>query len=157
MVNRAMYDCLGVRKFGKQEIKQILEFFGKDLPECVFCGSKDVKRWDHLVSIKQGGETILGNMVPACASCDDSKRDLYFEEWMVSDSENSPTSQGIKDIDKKIKHIKAYMRNFGYTPQSLNKRLTRQEFKRWKEINSRLMELRKDIDMLINDYRIKRP
>ncbi len=157
MVNRAMYDCLGERIFGKQEIKQVLDFFDKDPPECVFCGSKDVKRWDHLVPIKEGGETVLGNMVPACASCDDSKQAKPFEEWMISDFDNSPKKKGIRDINQRIKRIKAYMRSYGYTPQSLEERLNKQEYRRWKEICSRLAEIRNDVDILINDYKARRP
>ena len=157
MVNRALSECLADRRFGKMEIKQVLEFFGKDPPECVFCGSQDVKRWDHLVSIKEGGETVLGNMVPACASCDDSKQDKPFEEWMVSDFGYSPKSQNIKDIDQRVKRIKEYMQNFNYVPRSREERLDKQELERLKGIRSRLEEIREDIDALIKDYRVRRP
>ena len=155
MVDRAMYDCLGKRKFGKQEIKQVLEFFGNNPPECVFCGSKDVKRWDHLVSIKEGGETVIGNIVPACACCDDSKRDLDFEEWMMSDFSNSPKSRGISDIKTRVVRIKGYIQHFGYTPKSLEKRLSKQEFKRFKGIHIRLQSIRETIEELVNDYRAR--
>lgn len=43
MVDRALSECLSHRQFGSKEIKQALEFFGQNPPECVFCGSKDVK------------------------------------------------------------------------------------------------------------------
>lgn len=155
MVYRALSECLARRQFGQREIKQVLEFFGKDLPECVFCGSKEVKRWDHLVSIKEGGETVIGNIVPACASCDDSKRDLPFEEWMMSDFSNSPKSRGISDIKTRVVCIKGYIQHFGYTPKSLEKRLSKQEFKRLKEIHIRLQSIREAIEELVNDYRAR--
>ena len=72
-----------------------MAFFGKNPPECVFCGNREVKRWDHLVPVMKGGETVLGNMVPACARCDDSKQAFPFEEWMVSDAKWSPKSRGV--------------------------------------------------------------
>ena len=155
MVDRALRDCLAKRQFGKAEIEQVLEFFNKDIPECVFCGNKDVKRWDHLIPIRNGGETVLGNMVLACTSCDDSKRDLFFEEWMASDFKKSPKSKGIKDTSQRIKRIKAYMRNFSYTPQRLEERLNKQELRRLNENRSRLKKLRKDVDALIEDYRAR--
>lgn len=95
-------------------------------------------------------------MALTCATCDDSKRDLSYEEWMTSDSKNSPKSIGIKDIDQRVKCIRAYMQNFNYRPQNLEERLTRQELRRWKEINTRLKELRKDISRLISDYKARR-
>ena len=153
MVERALRECLAARQFGRDETRKVLDFFGKDPPECVFCGSLDVKRWDHLVAIKEGGETVLGNMVPACARCDDSKRNLPFEEWMRSSVGGSPTSRGILDVDQRIEHIKAYMQRFGYVPQTLEQRLDEREQEQLRDIRSRLQEVRQDTEKLIKDYR----
>ena len=65
ILDRAISECLSRRQFGAVEIKQVIEFFDIDPPECVFCGATPVSRWDHLVPINGGGETLLGNMVPA--------------------------------------------------------------------------------------------
>jgi len=134
---------------------EILAFFGTDPPECVYCGSTDVKRWDHLVPINKGGETVLGNMVPACARCDDSKRAEPFEEWMISSVKGSPQSRGIADVAQRIERIKAYVRHFGYEIQTLEERLGRQELEMLRNIQSRLQELREDVDTLIGDYRTR--
>ena len=155
MVERALSECLAYRQFGQKEIAEVLAFFGTDPPECVFCGSPEVKRWDHLVPINKGGETVLGNMVPACARCDDSKRDLPFEEWMTSNSEGSPKSRGIKDVDQRVEHINAYVQRYSYTPRSLEQRLDEYESERLATIRSGLQELRKEIDMLIEHYRTR--
>lgn len=40
---------------------------------CAYCGGP-VETWDHLVPITLGGETVPGNMVPACRSCNSRKR-----------------------------------------------------------------------------------
>ena len=155
MVDRALRDCLGHRQFGKAEIEQVLAFFDNDPPECVFCGSKDVGRWDHLVPIKGGGETVLGNMVPACAKCDDSKRSEPWEQWIVSDAKNSPKSLGTASVGRRIKCIKAYVRQFRYTPRKLEDRLSSGELQQLKEIRVRLVELRSEVDSLIGDYRAR--
>lgn len=155
IVERALSECLARRQFGQKGIKEVINFFGIDPPECVFCGSKEVKRWDHLISISKGGETVLGNIVPACARCDDSRRDLPFEEWMMSNARYSPKSLEVKDINGRIQHIKAYMQYFDYTPISLENRLNKQELKRLKTIRSRLHEIRESIEMLIKGYRTR--
>lgn len=155
MVDRALQECLATRQFRQVEIEQVLEFFGSNPPECVFCGSKDVRRWDHLIPIKSGGETVLGNMVPTCAQCDDSKRDLYFEDWITSDAPKSPKSRGVKDIDQRIEHIKAYMQHYGYSPRNLEDRLNEDEKNRLKLVRSKLIEVREDIETLVNDYRAR--
>jgi len=155
MIGRALNACLAARQFGQKEMAEILTFFGTDLPECVYCGSPDVKRWDHLVPINKGGETILGNMVPACARCDDSKRSELFEEWITSDVKGSPQSRGIADVAQRMERIKAYVRHFGYRVRTLEERLAGQELEKLGEIQSRLQELRKDVDALIGDYRAR--
>ena len=155
IVERALQECLAARRFGPEEIAKVLAFFGADPPECVYCGSHEVRRWDHLVPVNKGGETVLGNMVPACAHCDDSKRDLPFEEWMTSDAAGSPKSRGVEDIDKRVERIKAYVQHFGYTPRSLEERLNEHELERLTTIRSRLQELREDIEELIEDYRTR--
>jgi hypothetical protein len=155
MIERTLYDCLGERKFGKAEIEKVLEFFDTSPPECVFCGSKDVTRWDHLIPVMKGGETVLGNIVPSCSRCDDSKRDLSFEEWMTSDTRYSPTSQETTDLDRRIERIKEYMRHFGYQPRRLKERLNEIELERLKAIRSRLLEIRNDVESLIEHFRAR--
>lgn len=156
MVERALQECLATRKFGQEEIKKVLKFFRANEPECVFCGSSHVERWDHLMPVSKGGETVLGNMVPACAQCDDAMRELPFDEWMVSDDRYSPKSLGVKDIDQRIKRIKAYINYFDYTLRSLEQRLNKQELKRLKTIRSKIQEIRGDIEALIDDHRTRR-
>jgi len=154
-VERALQGCLAARQFGQGEIAKVLAFFGADPLECVYCGSHEVGRWDHLVPVNKGGETVLGNMVPACARCDNSKRALPFEEWMTSDTAGSPKSRGVKNIDQRIDCIKAYIQHFGYTPRSLEKRLNEPELEKLATVRSRLWELRKDIEALIEGYRAR--
>lgn len=155
IVERALQACLATRQFGQEEIAKVLEFFGTDPPECVYCGSHEVRRWDHLVPVKEGGETVLGNMVPACARCDDSKRNQPFEEWVMSNCKWSPKSRGVGDLDQRIERIKAYVQHFSYTPRKLEERLDEHERERLTTIRSGLQELREDVEALIEDYRTR--
>lgn len=155
IIERSLNACLATRQFGKKEMEEALDFFGATPSECVFCGSQEFKRWDHLIPVREGGETVLGNIVPACALCDDSKRDRPFEEWMTSDVRGSPQSRGVSDVTQRIERIKAYVRHFGYEVRTLDERLDKQESERLSEIQSRLQQLRKDVDALIGDYRAR--
>ena len=152
-IDRALKACLAARQFGQKEIAEVLAFFGTAVPECVFCGSPDVKRWDHLVSVNRGGETVLGNMVPACARCDDSKRNVPFDEWMTSSAKGSPQSRGIADVPQRVERIREYVEHYNYEVRSMSERLSAQELERLEEIRSRLADLRRDVDALISDYR----
>ncbi len=156
-VERALKECFFVRQFGQQEIMEVLGFFTPNSRECVFCGNPDVKRWDHLVPISNGGDTVLGNMVLACSQCDDSKQGKSFEEWMNSDAPLSPKSRGIKDIDRRIERIHNYVRHFNYTPKLLEDRLDGGEMERLHIIRTKLLEIRDDIETLISDYRTRMP
>lgn len=151
-VERALKECFVTRQFGQQEIMEVLDYFKPTSHECVFCGNPDIKRWDHLVPISKGGDTVLGNMVLACSHCDDSKQGNSFEEWMNGDAPLSPKSRGIKDIDKRIERINNYVRHFKYTPRNIEGRLDERELERLRIIRLKLLMIREDIEALISDY-----
>ena len=155
IVDRALKECLATRQFGANEMAQVVNFFGKEPPECVYCGSRDVRRWDHLVPITKGGDTVLGNMVLTCASCDDSKRDLSFEEWMMSESRLSPRSRGVLDLDRRIGHIRAYVLHFGYMPLPLENKLDQEELEQLKSIHNEINIVRHKFDALIAHHRAR--
>ena len=64
--------------------KQILEMFNF---RCAYCGS-DIKMrptQDHVIPISKGGTHTIDNIVPACQSCNSSKKDQIWEpkrEWI---------------------------------------------------------------------------
>lgn len=154
-VERALKECFVARQFGQKEIAEVSDFFNHTPCECVYCGSIDVKRWDHLVPISKGGDTVLGNMVLACSQCDDSKQGKSFEEWMNGGAPLSPKSRGIEDIDKKIECIHNYVRHFNYSSRNMEDRLDERELERLRIIRSKLREVRDDIEILISEYRAR--
>jgi hypothetical protein len=46
----------------------------------------------------RGGDTVPGNIVPACSKCDDPKRSLPYDEWAVGSTPGSPRSCGVTDV-----------------------------------------------------------
>ena len=80
-IERAIHEGLTLRKFGRREMDKAVRFFYRDRdPECLYRGSVDVLPWDHVMPVTQGGDTVIGDMVLACAPCDDSKQDTDFEQ-----------------------------------------------------------------------------
>ena len=155
MLTRAVREGLSTRRFGKSEIEAVINFFGPRPLECVFCGSGNVRRWDHLIPVGAGGDTVLGNMVLACSRCDDSKGRRPFDEWMRSDAPFSPASRSVPDLERRIARLKAYMVRFGYSPRRHEDRLTPDELSRFAGIRTQRRELRQGIDELIRLYQAR--
>ena len=52
--------------------------------KCYYCGVSVPPReltMDHIVPISRGGRTTKGNVVPACKSCNNKKKQLLPMEW----------------------------------------------------------------------------
>lgn len=151
-IERALQESLANRKFGQDDMRKIIDFFEFEPPQCVYCGSTEINRWDHLVAVKNDGETVLGNMVPACSKCDDSKRHIAFEVWMQSDFPNSPKSRGIENIQERIERINAYTQHFAYKVRPLETRLTTDELTKLGQVRISILQTRKECEDLIADY-----
>jgi 5-methylcytosine-specific restriction endonuclease McrA len=50
---------------------------------CFYCRSEGVLTMDHVVPASRGGTHSVGNLVPACKSCNSSKRDRTIMEWRM--------------------------------------------------------------------------
>lgn len=151
-VERALLDCIADRRFSSDEIQEVLAFFGPGEPTCVFCGGP-VERWDHLVPVSEGGDTVIGNMVPACAKCDDSKRHILFADWMKCGVPGSPTSRGVGDVDTRLARIGEYVAKYDYQPLKPAERLNPEQRRQFEELRSRLMCLKNDCNAFIKEYR----
>ena len=110
-------------------------------------------RWDHIVPVANHGATVLGNMVLACSSCDDSKSQRSFDEWMHSDTPKSPRGQKVANVAERIEHIRAYVREFDYEPASIEAGMDEVERERLRAIRGRLASLRQEVDSLVSDFR----
>lgn len=49
---------------------------------CAYCPDPS-STWDHIIPVAAGGQTVPGNIVPACGSCNSSKCDSEVFEWLV--------------------------------------------------------------------------
>jgi 5-methylcytosine-specific restriction endonuclease McrA len=51
---------------------------------CAYCGSLGEMTRDHVIPLARGGRHAIGNILPACRSCNSSKRDRLLVEWRAS-------------------------------------------------------------------------
>jgi 5-methylcytosine-specific restriction endonuclease McrA len=67
---------------------------------CFYCGKKGRLELDHVVPISREGNRrhSIGNLVPACKSCNSSKCDLTIMEWRTS-----PTRKGRLTLDRTLR------------------------------------------------------
>lgn len=70
----------GVRVTQRDWDRLIMRFDNK----CAYCGCSldGCLTIDHVIPVAKGGRHTIGNLVPACKSCNSSKRDLLLFEWL---------------------------------------------------------------------------
>jgi hypothetical protein len=153
MVNRTLLEGIADRQFGKAEMAEVLRHFGMEEPRCAYCGASPATRWDHVVPVFKGGDTVLGNIVPACSRCDDSKRHLDYQEWATSAAPGSPLSRGVSDLDTRLDRIRRYMTAYRYTPKAPEQRLSAEQLDVLRRIKDDLDRLRCDITSFLDACR----
>lgn len=151
--HRAILEGLAKQDFGSSKREQAFRFFNdQGEPGCVYCGSLNAQRWDHLVPIAQGGDTVLGNMVLACARCDSSKGASDFKEWMFGRAARSPTTLGVVDVADRVGKIEDYVRHYKYKVQDHRQKLNGSEREQLINIEKHLDESKQCLVELIASY-----
>lgn len=67
----------GVFSISKKELERL------NRGRCFYCGTTERITIDHVVAIARGGTDSIGNLVPACKSCNSRKRELTIMEWRL--------------------------------------------------------------------------
>lgn len=107
---------------------------------CFYCEASEPSRWDHLHAVSRGGDTMPGNLVPACARCDDSKQDRDVDEWVKSNSKYRPLLDCLAGLQKKIA---AYQEHFSYVPVEFEQRLSPEQLARYRRFKNEIDALRR--------------
>ncbi len=108
-----------------EEALRILEMTPEDV-RCAYCGDK-ASEWDHLRPLVKarrptGFISEIGNLVPSCGKCNQSKRNEDWERWMRSETAGlSPRSRGIADLEQRIQRLRNYERWRPATPVDFEK------------------------------------
>ena len=70
--------------FDERDWRRLLERWGH---RCAYCGSRSGRlSMDHVIPLSRGGRHTIGNLLPACRSCNSSKGDSLLIEWRLRTS-----------------------------------------------------------------------
>ena len=61
--------------------------------KCAYCGEERKLTQEHFIPLSKGGEYTINNIIPACRSCNCSKKDRDFFEWYPEQSFYSKTRE----------------------------------------------------------------
>jgi 5-methylcytosine-specific restriction endonuclease McrA len=75
-----MRDSVAIQVKGREIRARFAEFNHR----CAYCGADGDLHIEHVVPISKGGPHSIGNIIPACESCNYSKRDSEVESWYRS-------------------------------------------------------------------------
>ncbi|MCL1633248.1 HNH endonuclease [Luteimonas sp. SX5] len=108
-------------RVSKQEWALVLTEFGGT---CAYCGATASAENrgivpDHLVAVTDFGELVPGNIVPACQTCNDSRGNKPWREFLAG---RFPA-----DAAGRIKRIEQYIAVHNYSPRSPESSLTPDE------------------------------
>ncbi len=138
LIDRAVKESFAAR-CSKSELEVIRDYFLTQGPlECLYCGNATPTRWDHLHAVSRGGDTVPGNLVPACQRCDDSKQDKDVDEWILGKSKHRPSIERLPLIQAKVK---AYQTHFSHSPMEFESKLSPEQ-------RAKYERFRKEIDAL---------
>jgi hypothetical protein len=123
-VARGLREIVAPRQtMSKAQWQAVLEEFGG---LCIFCGHAGTEENrgivpDHLVPVTRFGELVIGNTVPACQSCNDSRGEKEWRPFLRA------TFPG--DAEAQILRVESHLSKFDYKPVSLEAALSASERK----------------------------
>jgi hypothetical protein len=143
MLDRAIKESFAAR-CATADLAQLRAYFETEgAIRCFYCDAIEPTRWDHLHAVSRGGDTVPGNLVPACGRCDDSKQDRDVEEWINSKSKHRPASERLRILQSRIE---AYQRHFAYNPVEFEKRLSAEQLSRYRRFREQVETLRRHLE-----------
>jgi len=97
-----------------EEIDEALRILDMDPDDvrCSYCGDRSTE-WDHLRPLvidrkPTGFISEIGNLVPACGKCNQSKGNKNWREWMLSGAPLSPTGRHLSHVQDRIERLECY-------------------------------------------------
>jgi len=139
LIDRAVKEAFAARcTFA--DLDQVHSYFELDGDiRCFYCDANEPSRWDHLHAVTRGGDTVPGNLVPACGRCDDSKQDRDIEEWVHSNGPHRPPIERLSSLQTKIS---LYRERFSYKAQVFEARLSPEQAAQYRRFRAEIDSLR---------------
>lgn len=94
-----------------EDWNESLKYFNS---ECAYCGCDENVEQDHVIPISKNGGHTKSNVVPACRSCNSSKRQRFIEDWYSKQSfyDRKREEKIYKWMNYKIKNNKIQLQLF---------------------------------------------
>ena len=83
---RAYWRMAEKNEVSNAEIKKLLS------SACIYCGSSKRITIDHIIPLARGGRHSIGNLAPACHSCNSRKSARFITEWKL----NKPRADSLR-------------------------------------------------------------
>ncbi len=77
---RALARANGVFKVTNRDYRRLLQ---RHDHKCFYCGKSGDLTIDHIIPLARGGRQSIGNLIPACTSCNCSKKSRTIMEWRL--------------------------------------------------------------------------
>lgn len=117
-----------------KEWKKVIDYFDN---ECAYCGERDTElEQEHIIPVSKGGKYEMGNIIPACRSCNSSKQNKNIHEWY----EQQEFYNGLK-LNKIVNFCKLY--NVNLRKANVSSLDIEEEVEE---------DIEKDIDILIREW-----
>lgn len=143
MIDRAVKESFATR-CSLEDLAKVKAYFEKNGEvRCFYCDAPEPARWDHLHAVSRGGDTMPGNLVPACGRCDDSKQARDVEAWARSKSKHRPSLERLPTLQAQIE---AYQRHFGYDPGEFEQKLSQEQRDRYRLFRAEIDSLRAHLE-----------
>lgn len=84
--NTRDYASRKARAKGGYSTKDYIKLLKRNLNKCYYCNKNYANSIDHVLPLSRGGTNYIGNIVPACGSCNYSKGPRTIVEWKYSKS-----------------------------------------------------------------------
>ncbi len=144
MLDKAMKEYFNKRRYPRPDMEKLIKYFrrrGRLL--CFYCRQQDATRWDHLHPVNKGGATAMGNLVPACSSCNDSKQNRSLDEWYARESGRRRLKGRLSQIKKAAAR---YQKRFRYRPRLMPEELEDDERRTYNQFRKHKAALQKFLD-----------
>ena len=121
-VSRGLREIIAPRQtMSKADWSRVLEEFNAI---CIFCGSEGTAENrgivpDHLIPVTQFGELVLGNTVPACQTCNDSRGERAWRPFL--------RMRFPGDAEAQIVRVENHLAKHHYHPPTLENALSAEE------------------------------
>ena len=112
-LNGAFVNAVIPRNADLLTVEENLRTFGFEVEECVYCGQRGARDWDHFRPIVRGGRPsghyhTTWNLVRACGRCNQSKGGKDWDKWITGSAKGSPKTRGVVDLEDRIRRLKKY-------------------------------------------------